>query len=55
MASTPLELALPSQVTWTGAGLRAKTSKRCPEVCPARSTRMSMASARINSAAASSS
>ena len=41
-------------VTCTGAGLRAKTSRRLLAVCRARSTRMSIRSSRIRSATCSS-
>ena len=40
--ANPVVLGMPSMVTCTGAGLRAKTSKRLLAVCRDRSTRMSM-------------
>ena len=46
----PVVAGGPSMVTWTGAGLRAKTSRRLWAVCRVVSTRISIRSARIRSA-----
>ena len=43
----PTVFGKPKYATWTGAGLYANTSRRCPSVYPFRSTKMSMLILRI--------
>ncbi len=54
MVDNPVVPGYPSQVTCTGAGLRAKTRSRLSAVCILRSTRMSIWSLRTRSAVSAS-